>query len=165
MKWTVESLNSKHNRGDFDSGVESLNRYIRELATQHAKRNISKTFVAVEHNNPSVCGFYSLSTGSMLLEELPESARHRLPRYPIPTAHLGQLAIDLRMQGQGLGAALLFDALRRVTRVGEELGIYAITVDALDEKAKKFYERYGFVAIDADPFHLYLETKIVRQLL
>lgn len=165
MSWTVQPLATVHDRSHFDCGVESLNRYLKELATQHAKRNISKTYVAVAQGQTTVDGFYALSTGSMLLEELPEAARKRLPRYPIPTAHLGQLAIDRQSQGKGLGEALLFDALKRVVRVGEELGIYAVTVDAIDVKAAKFYERYGFVAIENDPFHLYLETKVVRQLL
>jgi len=165
LKWRVEPLGRSHDRSHFDCGVESLNRYLRELASQHAKRDISKTYVAVKAEDAQVDGFYALSTGSMILEDLPEAKRKHLPRYPIPTAHLGQLAIDRKTQGQGLGEALLFDALRRVARVGEELGIYAITVDAIDARAKAFYERYGFVPIAGDPLHLYLEIKVIRQLL
>ena len=165
MKWIVESLAKKHDRSQFDCGVVALNQYLKQLASQHAKRNISKTYVAIRDGETQVGGFYALSTGSMILEYLPETARAHLPRYPIPTAHLGQLAIDKKAQGQGLGEALLFDALRRVARIGDELGIYAITVDAIDEHAKAFYERYGFIAIIGDPLHLYLELKVIRQLL
>ena len=151
MKWRVEALTKNHGRSNFDCGVESLNHYLQKLASQHARRNISKTYVAVPEDGNTVQGFYSLSTGSMILEDLPEAARQKLPRYPIPTAHLGQLAISREAQGQGLGETLLFDALLRVARVSEELAIYAVTVDAIDARARKFYECYGFVAIDSDP--------------
>ncbi|MDI6793633.1 MAG: GNAT family N-acetyltransferase [bacterium] len=99
------------------------------------------------------------------MEDLPEAAQRKLPAYPIPTAHLDQIAVDRRVQGQGLGAALLFDALRRSARVSEELGIYAVTVDALDHKAKSFYAQYGFVEIIGDPMHLYIEMKVISHLL
>ncbi|MBU0567153.1 GNAT family N-acetyltransferase [bacterium] len=142
-----------------------MNNYIRRLASQHARKNISKTYVAVCPGNPQIYGFYSLSTGSIILADLPEAARRKLPAYPIPTAHLGQLSVDRCVQGQGLGAALLFDALRRSACVSEELGIYAVTVNALDHKAKSFYAQYGFVEIIGDPMHLYLEMKVISHLL
>ncbi len=165
MTWTVEPLARKHDRSRFDCGSVELNRYLQEFASQHARKNISKTYVAIRKGNERVEGFYAISTGSMTLDDLPEAARLRLPRYPIPTAHLGQLAIDKSVQGQGLGEVLLFDALRRSARAGEEMGIYAVTVNAINEQAKSFYRRYGFVPIVADPLHLYLEVKIIRQLL
>lgn len=164
MTWTVEPLSRRHDRSQFDCGVEKLNCYLKQLASQHAKRNISRTYVAVQTCETRVDGFYALSTGSMILENLPEGTRARLPRYPIPTAHLGQLAIDKGAQGHRLGEALLIDALQRIVRVADELGLYAVTVDAIDEGAKAFYVRYGFMAIAGDPMHLYLETKVIRQL-
>jgi len=165
LKWSIEALGKRHDRSSFDCGVESLNHYLQRLASQHARRNISKTYVAVLPEDPRVYGFYALASGSIALEGLPEAARRKLPAYPIPTAHLGQLAVDTSVQGRGLGEALLFDALQRSARVSSELGIYAVTVDALDDGAKAFYMQYGFVAIVGDPVHLYLEMKVIRQLL
>lgn len=164
MSWSIERLEKRHDRTAFDCGAASLNNYLQHLASQHARKGISKTYVAVPPGDCRVHGFYSLAAGRLLLTDLPESVRNRLPSYPIPTVHLGQLGVDRTAQGQGLGEALLFDALRRSTRVGDELGIYAVTVDAIDERAKAFYLKYGFVAIDADPRHLYLEMKVIRQL-
>jgi GNAT superfamily N-acetyltransferase len=164
VSWSIERLDKRHDRTAFDCGVAPLNNYIQHLASQHARKGISKTYVAVCPSEERVRGFYALAAGRLLLTDLPAPARDKLPSYPIPTVHLGQLAVDRSAQGQGLGEVLLFDALRRVTRASEELGVYAVTVDALDERAKTFYLKYGFVTIDADPLHLYLEMKIIRQL-
>lgn len=164
MTWSIERLDKRHDRTAFDCGVAPLNNYLQHLASQHARKGISKTYVAVCPGEGNVRGFYALAAGHLLLTDLPVSLRDRLPSYPIPTVHLGQLAVDRSAQGQGLGEALLFDALQRVTRASEELGVYAVTVDAVDEQAKAFYLKYGFVAIDADPLHLYLEMKVIRQL-
>ena len=165
MTWSIQRLEKKHDRNAFDCGVPSLNGYLQRLASQHARKGISRSYVAVPTGQHLVQGFYSLATGRMVLADIPENVRRRLPSYPIPTAHLGQLAVDRCVQGQGLGEALLFDALQRTARVSEELGIYAVTVDALGPRARAFYLKYGFVAIDADPLHLYLEMKVVRQLI
>jgi ribosomal protein S18 acetylase RimI-like enzyme len=145
--------------------VASLNDYLQKFATQHAKRDVSRTFVALAGGENPVVGYYALSTGSMVLEELPEAQRRRLPRHPIPTAHIGRLAVDKSAQGQGLGEILIFDALQRVVGVSEEMGLFSVTVDAINSDAKSFYSQYGFVPIVGDQLHLYLELRIIRKLL
>jgi ribosomal protein S18 acetylase RimI-like enzyme len=79
-------------------------------------------------------------------------------------AHLGRLAIDNGAKGQGLGKALLIDALRRIENISEQLGIYAVEVYALNDPAKKFYLRFGFSELADDRFHLYLSIKTIRKL-
>lgn len=86
-----------------------------------------------------------------------------MPRYPIPTVHLGRLATDVQMRGQGLGELLLVDALERTVLVAAELGIYAVELYAPTETAKKFYLRYGFVAQLDDEKHLFLPVETLRK--
>jgi ribosomal protein S18 acetylase RimI-like enzyme len=162
--WSVEPLDTRHDRTVFGCGVAALDHYLRHLASQHARKQISRTYVAVRPGETRVWGFYALAAGHLLLTDLPEAVRRKLPAYPIPTVHLGQLGVDQAVQGQGLGEALLVDALRRAALAGDQLGVYAVTVNALDERAVAFYRKYGFVALEADPRHLYLEMKIIRQI-
>ena len=138
--FVVEPLGKKHDRQDFDCGEETLNIFLRNYARQNSEKGLGRTFVAVRSDQKEVCGYYTLSAGSVSFETVPEN----LPRYPVPTVHLGRLAIDEREKGQGLGAFLLIDALRRCQLAAEELGIFAVEVFALNIAAKRFYEEIHF---------------------
>jgi GNAT superfamily N-acetyltransferase len=156
----VEPLMKDHQRSDFDCGIGSLNLFLKNFARQNDDKGLSRTFVAVQSGDVAVHGYYSLSSGSVSFEQVPE----KLPRYPIPTAHIGRLAVDTRSQGMGLGEFLLVDALRRVVSVADELGIYAVELFAINETAKSFYLRYGFTELADDPYHVYLSLKNIRKL-
>lgn len=150
--FVVEPLGKKHQRQNFDCGEESLNLFFKNYARQNSEKGLGKTFVAVRLGDTEVCGYYTLSSSSVSFEIVPEN----LPRYPIPTAHLGRLAVNIKSKGLGLGGFLLIDALRRTLLVAHELGIYAIDVFALNSMAKSFYLKYGFVELNDDDHHLYL---------
>lgn len=161
--WIVEPLASHHRREGFDCGVDSLNVFLRQQAGQNAKRDYSRTFVAVsEAGLPNIIGYYTLAVNAVPFEELPREKQ--LPRYPVPVAHLGRLAVDLRYRGCHMGESLLFHALWRVQGLSEQIGIYAVEVKALDETASQFYVRYGFAPLSDDPLHLYLTLKSIRNL-
>lgn len=162
--WTIEELRSDHDRAGFSCGHESLDAYIRQFASQNQKTGVSRTFVAVRPGERVVRGSYSLAAGSVRLEQLTEEQRKRLPRYPVPVAHLGRLAVDQTEQGRGLGSHLLVDALGRIARAANEMGIHAVEVVAIDEAATRFYVKYGFTVLADDPRHLYLPMKKVRGL-
>lgn len=144
-----------------------MNEYLRRFARQNDEKGLSKTFVAVESDSggekPLILGYYTLSSGSVAFAQMPPS--ERLPRYPIPTALLGRLAVDKKAQGQGLGKRLLLDALRRSVSISEQVGIYAVEVVALDEAARAFYRKYGFASLADDPLHLYVPLSSLRGLL
>jgi GNAT superfamily N-acetyltransferase len=122
---------------------------LRELASQDVKRRIATCFVAVSVPAGVVAGFYTLI--SVALTALPPEVVRRLPRYPVvPAVLLGRLAVAGRYQGKGLGGVLLADAILHVARA--ELGVFAMLVDAKDEAARSFHERYGFTLLPgADP--------------
>lgn len=99
---------------------------------------------------------------SLSFAELPKE-KH-LPRYPVPTAPLGRLAVDLRYRGRRIGEHLLFHVLLRVQTLSEETGVLAVEVRALDKAVSRFYIRHGFTPLADDPLHLYLTLKSIRKL-
>jgi ribosomal protein S18 acetylase RimI-like enzyme len=160
--WTIERLARAHARAEFRCGDEELDEYLRRFARQNDERSIARTFVAALPGTTVVLGYYSVRAGAVAFEALPEDERRRLPRYPVPVVHLARLAVDHRAQGRGLGETLLMDALQRALRVSNELGMLAVEVQAKNERARAFYERYGFVAFPGEPLHLYLSMKAVE---
>ncbi len=164
-KWSIEVLAGRHNRDKFSCGRPSLDEYLRRYARQNAKLGVSKTRVLTAAGRSTVVGYYTVCTGGIAFDALPDTDRKRLPAYPVPTAHLARLAVDSASQGNGLGEILLFDCLRRICWVAQEVGVYAITVKAMDDRAKSFYQQYGFVALVDDPMHLYMLVATVSSLL
>ncbi len=163
-EWRIEALSSQHDRSGFSCGQPSLDQFLGQLAGQQAKRDFSRTYVAVLPPACRVLGYYALSAGSFDLSVLPEAERKKLPRHPVPVAHLGRLAVDQVARGQGLGAFLLLDALARCERLADEMGIHAVEVHAIDDAARNFYLKFGFEPLLDDPQHLYLPMKAIRQL-
>jgi GNAT superfamily N-acetyltransferase len=162
--WRTELLAGQHDRSAFSCGQPTLDQFLQQLASQHAKRDFSRTYVGVLPPAPRVLGYYTLSAGSFDLSVLPEPQRRKLPRHPVPVAHLGRLAVDQTVQGQGLGAFLLLDALARCERLAEHIGLHAVEVQAIDEAARGFYLKYGFEPLLDDAHHLYLPLKVIRKL-
>jgi len=149
--FSIEALNSAHNRTGFSSGVEPLDRYFRELVTQDVKRRLSNCFVALDAAG-LVAGYYTFAAASLPLTELSPEEKQRLPRYALlPAGLIGRLAVDQKYQGQRLGSALIIDAAARAARA--EPAIFALIVDAKDDSAVTFYQRHEFrrfVAVLAD---------------
>ncbi len=161
--WVVELLESHHGRSEFNCGVDSLNGFLKQQAGQNARKDFSKTFVVVsEASSSQVAGYYTLAMGSLEFSQLPNDKQ--LPQYPIPVAHLGRLAVDLRYRGRHIGEYLLYHALLRVKTLSEEIGVFAVEVKALDDSASRFYQKYGFVPLADDPLHLYITLKSIRKL-
>lgn len=154
-------LAAGHDRAAFHCGSEPLNRYLREQATQDMRRRVAACFVAVA-DGKRIAGYYTLASASLLLTDLPASTGKKLPRYPtVPAVRMGRLAVDRAFQGQGLGAALLADALDRSAR--SEIAAFALMVDAKDEAAAAFYRHHGFIALLDSPLTLFLPLATVQR--
>lgn len=135
-----------HDRSAFCSGSEPMDRYLQQQVTQDMRRRVATCFVALASNKQSIAGYYTLASASLLLSDLPASIRKKLPRYPtVPTVRMGRLAVHQAFQGQGLGGALLADALDRAAR--SEITAYALMVDAKDGAAAAFYRHHGLIAL------------------
>jgi len=151
----IEPLSADHDRAQFVSGSAPLDLYFRERASQDIKRRIATCFVALNLETREIAGFYTLTATSVALDALNPEIVKKLPRYPVvPAVLLGRLAIAKAAQGKGLGGALLADALMRTARA--ELGVFAMLVDAKDEAAQRFYERFGFVLLPGEARRLVL---------
>lgn len=164
MTFAIAALARHHDRARFDCGSEPLDRYIRRQASQDTRKRVARVFVAVPEGSAEVAGFYTLGAGSVERATLPPEMAKRLPHYPVPVALIGRLAVDRRWQAQGLGAALLADAFRRVVGASESLAVYAVVVDAKDECAQRFYERFGFIALPESARRSFYPVASIEQL-
>ena len=153
-------LDAAHDRTAFNSDSAPLNRYLREQVTQDVRRRVATCFVALA-DGQRIAGYYTLASASLLLADLPASTSKKLPRYPtVPAVRMGRLAIDQAFKGQGLGGALLADALDRAARA--EIAAYALMVDAKDKSAADFYRHHGFIALPDSPRTLFLPLATVH---
>lgn len=160
----IEPLGSHHDRAAFSCGEPALDAYLQRQASQDMRRRVAQVFVAVGDSPVKIAGYYSLNAASFQKDELPSALAKRLPHYPVPAAVLGRLAIDRKQQGRGLGEMLLLDAIRRVVRASTTVAMYAIIVDAKNERAQAFYERYGFCAFAGKPRRLFLPLETLEKL-
>ena len=155
----LAQLEAKHDRTAFHSDSDPLNRYLRERATQDVRRRVAACFVALA-DGKRIAGYYTLASASLLLADLPASIGRKLPRYPtVPTVRMGRLAVDQAFKGQGLGGALLADALHRTAR--SEIAAYALIVDAKDDAAATFYRHHGFIPLPDSPLAMFLPLATV----
>jgi len=140
--------------------MEPLDRYFCNQVSQDIKRRVTACFVAIAQDR-HIAGYYTLSSASVLLSDLPETVARKLPRYPsVPTVRMRRLAIDQAFKGQGLGAAMLADALARAAR--SEIAAYALVADAKDETSAAFYRHHGFLALPVQALTLFLPLATVR---
>jgi ribosomal protein S18 acetylase RimI-like enzyme len=151
----MEPLGSGHDRSTFRCGEEALDRYLQTQATQDIRRRMANCFVAIEMDTDLIAGYYTLSSASIPIVDLPPEYTKRLPRYPtLPAVRIGRLAVDQRFQGRGLGAALLADAAHRAMHA--DVAAFTLLVDAKNEQAVAFYKRHGFRPLVSLPMTLFL---------
>jgi ribosomal protein S18 acetylase RimI-like enzyme len=153
-RFRVAPLDAAHDRAAFSSGSAPLDSYFQQQVTQDVRRRVTACFVALT-SELRIAGYYTLAAASMLLADLPPGMGKKLPRYPsVPAVRMGRLAVDQDFKGQGLGGALLADAMSRA--VSSEIAAYALVVDAKDEGAAAFYRHHGFIPLPNSPLTLFL---------
>jgi GNAT superfamily N-acetyltransferase len=157
----TERFSARHDRSPFDCGEPSLNEYLQRYASQNDARFLGRTYVTVFPDTACISGYYCIASGAIEREAIPDK---KLPRYPIPVVRLTRLAVDKQAQGQRLGETLLLDVFQRCVQLSQHLGIYAIVVDALNDRARQFYLKYGFYEVQDDPLRLYLPMSDVSKL-
>jgi GNAT superfamily N-acetyltransferase len=160
--WRIERLGRTHDRSAFDCGKAALDDFLRNLVSQYEKRNLGRTYVALRPGEKRVLGYYTLASGAISFQNLPTGAARKLPRHPVPVILLARLAVDRSAQGSGLGRTLLVDALKRSLGLADRLGVHAVEVDATDAAARAFYEKFGFVPLLDNEFHLYLPVATIK---
>jgi GNAT superfamily N-acetyltransferase len=162
--WVIDRLRMTHARADFCCGRPALDTFLRTLVSQYEKRRLGRTYVATEPDSTRVAGFYTIAAGAFDVSCLPATLRKKFPKHPLPTIHLGRLAVDRAFRGRRLGETLLFHALRTALKLSERLGAFAVDVWAIDDEARAFYQKFGFLPLEDAPLHLYLPMKTVEAL-
>lgn len=157
-----EPLNDRHLLDDFSSGALTLDGWLKRKARANQASGASRSYVLCRGER--VVGFYALAAGSVSHDVAPRKLRQNMPD-PIPVIVLGRLAVDASEQGNGLGRALLRDAVLRITAAADEVGIAAILVHALNDRAKAFYLEAGFAETAVEPMTLFLRIKDARPLI
>lgn len=153
----IAPLHASHDVGAFDCGDEALNRFLIRFALANQRARASRTYVALAGD--AVVSFHTLVVGEVSPEQAPERIRKGFARHPIPLMVLARLAVAVEHQGQGLGAALLKDAIGRTLAAADIAGIRALAVHAKDDRAQGFYEHFGFRPSPSDPLHLFVLLK------
>ena len=161
--WREEAIAKGHDRDAFDCGDAALNEFLRRFARQAHEHGSAKTFVAVPaEDGTRVLGFYTLSPASVAFARTPEVIRRGLGRYDVPAFRLGRLAVDLAVQGQGLGGQLLLAAGRRCLRASQEVGGVALLIDAKNESVASWYASYGALQLLDAPLTLLLPLATIQ---
>ncbi|BAY12482.1 GNAT family N-acetyltransferase [Calothrix sp. NIES-2098] len=163
-RWNFVPIDKQYPRDTFDCGYVILNDYLKKYARQNHNKGIAKTFVAIPASGSlKIDGYYTVSASVIEYESLPESYQRGMPAYPIPAMLIGRLAVDKSMKGQGLGSELLADALYRAVRAAQEIGIFAVRVDAIDLQAKDFYLKYEFIPFQDNELSLFLPMATIMR--
>lgn len=161
--FTVEKLARGHAVDAFDCGHEGLNRFLIRYALANQQANASQTYVGLADS--SVIGFYTLVVSELAYAEAHERLKKGLARHPIPLMLLARLAVTKQWQGQGIGAALLKDAILRTLQAADIGGIRALATHAKDNEAKAFYAHFGFITSPSDPLHLFMLIRDLRRMM
>lgn len=164
IRFVIEPLTTQHRRTNFTCGNDRIDSYVRQAVSQDVKRKYATCLVAREITTDRVAGFYTLSSSSVPLHEVPVPFARKLPRYPIvPAVLIGWLGRHRDYAGQGLGEVLLFDAIKTVATA--PIGAHAIFADAIDDTAAAFYTAFGFTPLIQRPRTLYLPVGTALELL
>lgn len=158
----IEKLRRDHLLESFDCGKENLNRFLKLQAWNNQQANSAQTYVLAK--DLRVLGYYSLAAGSITHDEATARVKKGLARHPVPVILLARLAVDTSLQGKGIGAALLKDALLRTAHAANTIGARALLVHAKDDTAKAFYQHFTFDESPSDPYHLLLIMKDLLQM-
>lgn len=147
---------------DFSCGIEALDTYLHRYAKNNHKKNIGKTFLLLQEE--LAIGFYTISMGSVEFQKLPSKIQMGIPKYPIPVARIGRLAVDKTCKNRGFGKFLLLDALARISEASKVIAAYCVIVDAKDEEAANFYKKFGFEASKDVALALFLPISTISEL-
>ncbi|MBU2774330.1 N-acetyltransferase [Acidithiobacillus ferrooxidans] len=164
MAFAVAPLCKQHRRDTFRCGEEALDRWLAEYAVQQQDKGLSRTFVLLDEDRPDIlAGFYSLTADALSPDTFPEAFSRRYPgQYPIPAIRLVRLARNIVLKGQDVGELLLVDALSRMVSASDQVGVAVIVVDAKSDRAKSFYEKYGFKLFPDNTMMLWLRIADAR---
>ncbi len=161
---------ARHDRTAFSCGSDRIDNYLKRTAKKHQKDDFARVFVAVAPGETSILGYYAINAHGVEARDLPATLSRKAPRHGyVPAAYLSIIAVDQRVQGQGLGQVLLVDALKRMLPLSEEIGLAVVILDVLEDggaeeiaRRTRFYERLGFQSMPSRPTRMFFSMKNIR---
>ena len=149
----------------FDCDDKELNGYFKKYALKNHKIGISKCSVAYTKENPLV-GFFCWNMASFKKSDIDPKAAAGLPNYPIPAVRIARLGVDKRFQRGGTGSAILahilYDMALPLYQSDNSPGFSFILVDAKNDRAKSFYNKFGFISFKQNHLALFLPMKTLE---
>jgi predicted GNAT family N-acyltransferase len=163
-KYKIEPLGD-HDRAAFSCGNASLDRYIREQASQDVKRGLASVFVITAKDDPKqILAYYTLSSRELRLDQLPEEIAKKAGKYGhVGVTLLGRMAVAEKYKGTGLGVLTLMNALHKSLLAATDVASLAVFVEAVDSDAANFYRKYGFIELPEDKLKLLLPMKTIAK--
>ena len=162
--YALAQLTRSHPRERFDSGVSEVNEWLKTKARQAQKKHLSVTRVLLNEEK-AIAGFYTLAIGQINLDSLPARFARGLPRTMLPIVTLAWLGVDSKQQGKGLGRRLLASALGDCFQTGQQVPFVAVVLDCLNERAKRFYQRFDFQELPGHPMKLFLPWTLLEKMM
>lgn len=161
----IEVLTKQHDRKNFDCGIEALNNYLKGTALQHHARDIAKTHVLThKEGDGSIIAFATLNVAQIATQGNESHPGFKGQPRSIPALRLCKLAVHHEHQGKGASLYMMGFTFAKANEIARDIGCTGILVDAKDQQAKQYYERYGFVALTTEPMTLFMAMSTVRQL-
>ncbi len=163
----LERLSKKHDRDNFDCGVQALNHFLKTSARQAQAKGTSSTFVLVDEADDHIIpilGFFTLALCEVHHSDIPAAYRRRLPQR-CGAVRLARLAVDKHHQKKGYAKFMIAAALEKFLVIHEGAGAIGLFVDAKDQQVASFYEWFGFVRIEEDALTLFLPLKSIKNTL
>ena len=158
----IELLSKNHDRKGFDCNNKELNIFLQQTARQHIKKGISRTFVLLDDKTQNITGFFSLTACEICSDRLPAKYAKKYPAI-VPGIKLARLAVSKEKQGKGMGTKLMVNAIKRSIIISEQLGIIGLFVDAKNEDARKFYQKFGFISMVDNSLDLFLPISTLQK--
>ena len=165
-QYFIQPLNvALHRREEFNCQSPELTEFLQRRARKEMDARTSACFVLIAANDPGrIVGYYTLSQASVTSQKLPEAVIKKLPRYAeLGATLIGRLARDIQWRGKEIGRLLLVDALRRSVRLSNEAGAVVVVTDPKGQKARTFYEAYGFKALDERRMFIPMRELVERE--
>ncbi|MEO0383882.1 MAG: GNAT family N-acetyltransferase [Pseudomonadota bacterium] len=170
--FTIQPFDPKtHDRTAFSCGVPQIDNYLKLTAKKSSKADVVRIWVVIDSDN-SIVGFYGINMHAVNVKDMPEAYLKKAGKHGLlPAAFIAMIGGDQRQQGNGIGSALVADALNRIARVSDEIGTSIIILDVFDDgdsdivaRRKSYYEEFGFLPLPDQPLRLFLPVETARKM-
>lgn len=170
--FTIQPFDPKtHDRTAFSCGVPQIDNYLKLTAKKGSKADVVRVWVVIDEKS-NIVGFYGINMHAIDVKEMPDAYQKKAGKHGLlPAAFIAMIGVDENQQGNGVGSALVADAISRIARVSEEIGTCVIILDVFDDgeadtvaRRKIYYESFGFLPLPDQPLRLFMPVQTAREL-